>query len=104
MIRAGKGGTNGGREAEAHRAGTTGGKPLPRGVGLVKLGGPHLVLTHVSGDDGVSSSNLVELVDNLLHSQATLLTVRERVFFPPTFDFIKPWLGIEAGDAFVDFS
>ena len=62
------------------------------------------MLTNVSGDNRISSSNLVELVDNLLHSQAALLAVGKRVFLPPTFDFIEPWLGIEAGDALVDLS
>lgn len=102
LIGAGKGGANGGGEAEAHGAGPSGGKPFPWGIGLIELGGPHLVLADVGGDDRIAAGDLVEFVDDLLHSQAALLAVGERVFLFPAIDFFKPRAGIEPGDAFVD--
>jgi hypothetical protein len=63
------------------------------GVIFVELGGPHLVLTHVGGDDGFAFGELVELVDDLLHAQAALLFVAERVFLFVAVEVREPVFG-----------
>ena len=53
LLRAGDLGTDGGRETVTHRAETTRGDHGARVTPAEVLGGPHLMLTNTSGDDGL---------------------------------------------------
>ncbi len=75
VIGAGELCPDGGWKTDAHRACSSSRQPAVRGVVLVELGGPHLVLAHVSGDDRLPPGQVVEFIDDLLHAQATLFPV-----------------------------
>ena len=55
VVGPGELGADGRGEAEPHRARAAGGDPVEALVGAVELGGPHLVLPHVRGDDGLAA-------------------------------------------------
>jgi hypothetical protein len=98
FVWAGELSADGGGETEAHGAGTAGAEPVVAGVIFVELGGPHLVLTHVGGDDGFAFGELVELVDDLLHAQAALFFVAEGVFLFVAVEVGEPVFGGEFFD------
>jgi hypothetical protein len=60
------------RQADAHGAQTAGVDPAARLVELVVLGGKHLVLADVRGDEGIAPGHFVELLDHVLrHDQVS---------------------------------
>ena len=102
LLRVGELGTDRGREAEAHGAGTAGGQPMEGLVVLVELRGPHLVLADVGGDDRLAFGQFVELVDHLLHAEAALLLVSERELLLVAVELGQPLGGFERADLLVD--
>ena len=98
FVWAGELSADGGGETEAHGAGTAGAEPMVAGVVFVELGGPHLVLAHVGGDDGFAFGELVELVDDLLHAQAALFFVAEGEFLFVAVEVGEPVFGGEFFD------
>jgi hypothetical protein len=59
-------GADGGRETEAHRAGAERADEAARLAEVVVLRGPHLVLAHAGGDDGLALGLLEEDLDGFL--------------------------------------
>jgi hypothetical protein len=102
LVRAGELRADGRRETEAHGAGAAGGEPVVGFVVLVKLRRPHLVLADVGGDDRLAAGELIEFVDHLLHAQAALLLVGERVFLLVAVQLGEPLGGVERADAWQD--
>ena len=58
VLRVAHSGAHGGPQAEAHGAQAAGGQQLAGAVEVVVLGGPHLMLAHVCGDDSLSVRQL----------------------------------------------
>src|SRR3954469_6021803 len=54
------------RQAEAHRAEAAGVDPAARLLELVELRGPHLMLSHIGGDEGVAPGHFIELLEHEL--------------------------------------
>ena len=66
---------------------------LARVVELVELGGPHLVLADLGGDDRVAVGQLVERFDDILRlDDLAVLHVGQRMLASPFLDLLKPGL------------
>ena len=100
LVGLGELGADGSGEAEAHGAGSSGGKPVVGLVVLVELGGPHLVLADVGRDDGFAFGLLVEFVNDLLHAEATLLAKRKRELLLVAIEVGEPLGGFERLNVF----
>jgi len=89
-------GADGGRQAIPHGAEPPGGCPLVRFVKFVKLGGPHLVLADLCGDNGIPVGEFVKLFNNILGlDDLSLIDIRHGVFFCPLVNGRQP--GFMAG-------
>ena len=106
-VGAGDFGAHGGGITEAHGAEPGGRDESARFLEIVKLPGPHLVLSDTGGEDGFAFGQFVELLDDVLRLDGVVgVFVAERLLFFPRRDFVIP--GLEprefgAGDAFEAF-
>ena len=66
LVGAGELRADGGGQAEAHGAEAAGVEPQARLVEADELGGPHLVLADVGGDDGLAAGEAVDLGHQVL--------------------------------------
>ena len=95
-------GADGGREAEAHGAGTQRADEAARFVEAVILRGPHLVLADASGDDGLTLGFFEEDFDGFLREDVlglALVAERIRVLFLPAVDGLVPLLQVRLLEA-----
>ena len=84
-------GADGRREPVPHGAEAAGGEPHPRLLELIELGGPHLVLPHVGGDDGVAARYFIDLFDHELGLDDIIgVLVGQRALFAPRLDLLEP--------------
>ena len=91
-VRAGDLGANGGGKAVAHGAEAARGDEVAGLHEVVKLRGPHLVLAHLSGDDGVARRDLINLLADVLRQEFAIriLLVRQREIPLPLGDLRQP--------------
>src|SRR5579883_734761 len=83
------------REPEPHRAQSSRGDPRARLCREVELGGPHLVLPDVRGDNGPALGDPVDLLDGELGlDHVRRLLVAEGVAPPPLGDLTVPRLAV----------
>ena len=66
-------GPHGGPQAEAHGAEAAAGEELARAGEVVVLAGPHLMLAHVGGDDGVAVGQVGDGLQNLVGVEEVVL-------------------------------
>ena len=94
-VRLGDLSADGGRQAKAHRTQPAGGDELAGPGEFVELGGPHLVLPHAGGDDGVVVRLSAQFLDDLLRLDLVgVAVVAEGEFLLPLGDFSKPLLAL----------
>src|SRR5687768_14739041 len=68
-------------ETKTHGPSATGSEPVIWLQSLAELCGPHLVLTDVGCNNGAALRHGVQLIQNVLHLEAALLLVLQRIFF-----------------------
>ena len=93
-VRSGAGdlGADGGGKAVTHGAEAARGDEVTGLHEVVKLGGPHLVLPNLGGDDGVAVGDLVYLLADVLRHEFAIrvLLVRQREIPLPRRDLCQP--------------
>ena len=92
-VGAGHLGADGCRITVSHGTESGGSQETTGMMEVVELAGPHLVLADPGGDDGFPLGEFTEFLDDLLrHDSSGDVGVGKRIFFPPTFDFLPPFL------------
>ncbi len=87
-----------GGKTKTHGSGTAGSEPVIRLQGLAELRGPHLMLTHVGCDDGAALRHGVQLIQNMLHLEAALLLVLQRILLLVAVQVLDPLGGVKLRD------
>ena len=65
---------------------------------LAELCRPHLMLSDVGRDDGVTCRDFIETVEHMLRAKPALLRVFQRITLPPSFTLTQPLVGIRGAD------
>ena len=86
-------GADGRRQAVAHGAESAGGQQVARVVEFVELGGPHLILADLGGDDGIAAGQFVERFNHILGlDDLAVFHVGQRMLGLPFLDLFDPGL------------
>jgi len=64
---------------------------MVRLIEMVVLGGPHLILSDLGGNNGFALGQFIEFFNHVLRFDRILLFIGERIGVAPLFYLLDPW-------------